>query len=640
MTIHVPVYFLSEVNMKYPNTPTIIDVTQPPYCADNTGKIDCTNILRQILDDVLIRHIEATEAFKDKMYELSDGLKKDTYVGFECGRVEKGVLNITMPEYEPFTKIIYFPNGIYKVSDTITYTLKKLKNKYYIYGLNYDLSRNIHFLGESKENTIIRLDDNSDGFYPGSLKPLLSFNTNDAPRNKEVTNTCQMNMLEDITLDMGKGNGGIGVRYISSNIGRIENVNIVSEIGTTGIYTVFGSEVSLINITVSGFNYGLDIQYSSLVSMSNIDVSNSKIAGILSGGAALTARNINSGSLDAFHFTDCRKGRYLFDTSVSHSDKNGNTIFIDKNNISSIFPKNKLVFTKDNYAYVDDYGAVGDGTTDCTEALKLAFNSGKQIILFGEGRYLIENKISVPASVQYIDFNFCQLTAGDNLINGIEDCAFLINESSDNMLFIENLYTQEQFYGHMHLIKQTCVRDVVLSDLQTTMACMYINTVGGSKIYLDNVFMTTGTYSENLILKRGSLQPIYSKNIPLVFFNQTVYGRGINAERADLAILNDGSEILIDGLRTEGPGTAVRTINGGKTTIHIYNAGIGNKESLKPLFESTNSEMHIYGACVHGFDKETEYNVIVKEKNNIIRWDDLPPCNMDFYKFLDEYHST
>ena len=114
--------------MKYPNTPTIIDVTQPPYCADNTGKIDCTNILRQILDDVLIRHIEATEAFKDKMYELSDGLKKDTYVGFECGRVEKGVLNITMPEYEPFTKIIYFPNGIYKVSDTITYTLKNLKN--------------------------------------------------------------------------------------------------------------------------------------------------------------------------------------------------------------------------------------------------------------------------------------------------------------------------------------------------------------------------------------------------------------------------------------------------------------------------------------------------------------------------------
>lgn len=35
--------------MRYPiKTDTIIDVTKPPYCADNTGKKDCTEILRRV----------------------------------------------------------------------------------------------------------------------------------------------------------------------------------------------------------------------------------------------------------------------------------------------------------------------------------------------------------------------------------------------------------------------------------------------------------------------------------------------------------------------------------------------------------------------------------------------------------------
>ena len=201
--------------MKYPKNPVLIDITKPPYNADNTGKIDCTEVLRKALDDVLIRHIEATEKFKEKMLFLSDNLKKDTFVGFECGRVENGILNITMPEFEPFTKIIYFPEGTYLVSDTVTYTLTDLTNKYYQYGDRYDLSRNIHILGENKESTFIKLKDDAEGFTKGSLKPLLSFNNNTKPRDKEVTNTGQMNMLEDITLLMGN-NGGVVFHQISA----------------------------------------------------------------------------------------------------------------------------------------------------------------------------------------------------------------------------------------------------------------------------------------------------------------------------------------------------------------------------------------------------------------------------------------
>ena len=36
----------------------LIDVTKPPYCADNTEKEDCTEILRRVLNDLLIREAE------------------------------------------------------------------------------------------------------------------------------------------------------------------------------------------------------------------------------------------------------------------------------------------------------------------------------------------------------------------------------------------------------------------------------------------------------------------------------------------------------------------------------------------------------------------------------------------------------
>ena len=42
--------------MRFPRlTEAVIDVTKPPYLADNTGNTDCTEILRRIFDDILSR---------------------------------------------------------------------------------------------------------------------------------------------------------------------------------------------------------------------------------------------------------------------------------------------------------------------------------------------------------------------------------------------------------------------------------------------------------------------------------------------------------------------------------------------------------------------------------------------------------
>ena len=54
--------------MKYPdNLKNIIDVTKAPYYADNTGKTDCTQILRRVFDDLLIREVKGVKATEQRL---------------------------------------------------------------------------------------------------------------------------------------------------------------------------------------------------------------------------------------------------------------------------------------------------------------------------------------------------------------------------------------------------------------------------------------------------------------------------------------------------------------------------------------------------------------------------------------------
>ena len=252
--------------------------------------------------------------------------------------------------------------------------------------------------------------------------------------------------------------------------------------------------------------------------------------------------------------------------------------------------------------------------SDSTEALRRAFASGKSTVLFGDGSYYINGTVKIPASVNYVDFNFCQLVSGPRLIGGEVACAFEIAEASDETLFLENLYTQEQFYGHMRLLGQTSVREVVLSDLQTTMACLYFNTVGGSRIWLDNIFLTTGTYCDDRVLRREGMRPVYSRNIPIELHGQTLIGRGVNLERAEVAMLCDASEVWLDGFRTEGPGTALKLTGGSRATVRVFNAGIGDRDGVRPLFDADESVPDLFGVRAVGYNESTEYNILVRQR--------------------------
>ena len=254
-------------------------------------------------------------------------------------------------------------------------------------------------------------------------------------------------------------------------------------------------------------------------------------------------------------------------------------------------------------------------------------NSGKPIVVFGEGEYLIDGKIKIPKTVRTVDFLFCSLACGTRLVGGEYDSAFEVSEDCEELLFIENLSAWERFKGHIRFVKHAAKRDIVLSDIHLMSASMYFNSVPGSKIYFDNCFLTTGTYVRTAWIPGNGFVPVYCHIIPYEIHGQSAYGRLVNPERADVAMLNDNSEILLDGFRTEGCGTALKSINGGTTQINLFNAGIGFKKAENPLFEVCDSVLELTGAFVFGFNTESEYNIILsstKDKlTNEIKWDDV-----------------
>ena len=267
--------------MKYPifSTSNVIDVTKPPYNADNTGKTDCTKALQQAINDCLQGYIDALCAMREKLLELYKKQGGNIYLGTEAGRVIDGKVYMTGPKEVPPVKIIYFPNGEYLVSDTVCYTFDDLVAPQ-LPGYDCELCRNVHLLGESKEKTVIRLADHSKGFEKGTNKPLISFNRK-STEDKETTNCAQLNTLEDITVDCGQGNeGAIGVLYASSNCGRIENVRIQG-CGLCGILYDYGSEGCFNDIEIIGFDYGIKTGHTSPCVFNDIDLSKNKIAGVL-----------------------------------------------------------------------------------------------------------------------------------------------------------------------------------------------------------------------------------------------------------------------------------------------------------------------------------------------------------------------
>lgn len=599
----------SHENIVFPaNAAAVVDVTKPPYNCDRTGRIDCTEALVRALDDILRPTLLTQKAL---VKEMESDPRQD-YVhplGVENRKV-KGVVNAIFPIHLSPSKILYFPNGTYRVSDTICYTFDDLHNSHH-----NELNRQIIVRGQSESGTIIRLSDACAGFEAGADKPVFSF------IRKGGSNVAMANMFEHITINTGAGNpGASGLRFFSNNTGAVRHVSVVSDdpdkAGSVGIlcdHSNFSGSFFQ-HVSVDGFDYGVQVlPHKMYCVFEHVVVTNQKKAGFLVDETPVSIRGLKSvNGVPSLELSGSAGHVVLLDseltfaagtegadgtepekcTAIEHRhgvlfarnvrvagyrsavERFGRVVLggasIDEYSSHGVFAASTGRIKKSlnlpveetpmipweqdltQWTCVNDFGARGDGVTDSTAAIRAAIGSGKKVIYFQPGRYVIDGQIRVPATVERINFMFCDLVAGEKLQAMDGQGAFKIEGNSDTPLLIEDLFAFEEYRGRQYFIEHACTRTVVLSDLHTQIGAMYINSVSGGKVFIENV-CCTDQFEPNPNCYR--------------FTGQKVWARQLNPERANPQVINEGSQLWVLGFKTEGRGVGFHTRNHGSTEV-------------------------------------------------------------------------
>ena len=161
------------------------------------------------------------------------------------------------------SNVLYFPNGTYIVNDTLNNTLpiSQITKSW-----GSELTANYRFLGQSKQGTIIKLQDNSRGYDSQSKpKPVLETNRLNREGNGKdyhvSNNVPSSNFIENLTIDVGRGNpGAVAIDFHAANSGAIRNVRLVAPQGSGAIgLNLYKSPSQGLfqDITVDGFEIGI-----------------------------------------------------------------------------------------------------------------------------------------------------------------------------------------------------------------------------------------------------------------------------------------------------------------------------------------------------------------------------------------------
>ncbi len=624
-----------------------IDVTKPPYSLDNTGKTDCTQTLCKLLDDLLEVQIQG---IKD-MYKKLDEHDGDVVFGFENRKID-GVINVIFPEFCYPTPTIYFPNGTYLVSDTISYSHKNLQN-HYLMGRpkGMELNRHIRFMGQSRENTIIKLQDNCKGFEFGQNRAVFNF------IRAERSNIAMSNYIENLTIDVGKGNpGAIGLIFYGNNNGSVRSVTIKSQdkqgaIGL-GVLNEIVSGCYVRDVLVEGFDTGIKVTPTrNFTVFEDITLKNQNIVGfevqqtitsirklrsenrvpglLLTGGSAhvvltdgefisenptdMAAVRIDLGAafLRNIHTKNYVKAYSRFldeecapDGYVKEYSTHGRFSLYENESTETLnlpvedFPEARPVDDLSKWICAEDFGAKGDGITDDTKAIQDALNSGYPVVWLQPGRYYISQPIDIPATVEHFFCCYSDFVLSENMINNKGEGVFRIKGESEKPLVIEKILAWEQCHGHVRFFKHDTTRTLYLKDILTQTCAIYFNTVPGGKVFFENVACTSGN--------------VDYRYLPCVeLHGQTAWGHLLNPERATIEVLNDGGTFWLMGFKTEGDGPVVDTRNGGYTEILGGIMSIG-RNKLTPIINVIDSNVSVILAT-NSYTQLANYPVAVTD---------------------------
>lgn len=563
----------------FPADAGVIDVTRPPYQAKGDGVTDDTVAIQKALND-----------------------------------------------YPAKGAMIYLPNGIYLVSDTLRW------------GEN---QKNTVLMGQSREGTVIKLKDSCPN-YGNPRKPKGVIWTGEAPAQRFS------NEIHTLTVDTGSGNpGACGVHFIANNQGGVYNVSILSGDGqgVSGLDMGFSDEQGpclIKNLRIQGFDYG--VKTATTVNgetLEYVTVEHQNKAGFRNDGQPFTARGLKSlndvpaflalGGLNVLIDCDFKgtskaanepaillEGTMLarnITTSgykqalVNHTgDKNGvsgaNVEFFISKAEARLFPESKgsppLPIKETPVAPWDAledwkapqaFGGKTDDDGDDSAAIQQAIDSGATTVYLPRGSYQIGDTIVIRGKVRRI----VGCRAWLNMTDGLRASgkpAFRLEEGTAPVVFIEGMSTD--FAGGKHcFIENHTKRTLVLQRLA-------INYQGADS------YRSTGTGGEVFI------EDVVGHNFR--FTNETLWARQFNVEGGGIHVSNQGGRQWILGYKTEGGGTLHQTTRGGVTELlggMAYSSGQG---LTTPMFIVENARAR-FSFCEIDFGGG-HFHTILKETRN------------------------
>lgn len=534
------------------------------------------------------------------------------------------------------SRILYFPNGTYLVSNRLEWRRPQDAARPWTAFLT--------LMGQNQNSTVIRLRENAAGYNDASNPKAVIFTASDdfTPRDQSprpgyletgIGNEAFGNYVENLTVDTGGNRGAIGIDYLASNTGAIRNVTVRGQ-GVAGVALVRslqGPEL-IKNLTVEGFDYGVlarDAVYSA--TLENIRVSNQRVAGVANQGQiALSIRGLTSvnqvpavQNLDGLSLVDLIDGVFSGGASWNCAIENVGQM-LARNIVSSgyqsaikhqnnVIPGGSVAEwvsrqpfalfnspTKslnlpvedappfhdnnfNNWANVVSYGANPDDSwNDDTAAIQTALNSGKATVYLPQGVYSVGQTLRVPPTVKRIIGGDWGIGWGAFADQNNPQPLLRIEGATSEPLIIERLSVARKHNGSpLHrgliIVEHASPRSVVLKDITTLTNRIfgaYRSTQGAGNLFIEDVAASQFFFD----------------------YPQKVWARQLNPENADeLRIRNNAATLWILGIKTEGYGSIIETGAAGATELlggNLYSTTSPNYQ-LPPAFINNNGRVSL-----------------------------------------------
>lgn len=501
---------------------------------------------------------------------------------------DTAAINRALTEHNDRGAIIFLPNGIYRISDTLRWGK----------GEKYTA-----LMGQSQAGTVIRLDDRASGF--GEVqKPKHLIWTGGDPAQRFG------NEIAYLTVDSGAGNPGCaGVAFVANNQGAIHHVAIVSgdgqglrglDLGSCGengpllvrdlLVTGFDVGVMTSNLINGQVVDGLTLRDQNVVGVRNHNQhlslrrvrSNNAVPAVelkggttvlldatLSGGAKDQSAIIAGGTLYARTITASGYARAVEGKDGLKLDEYVNrevaSCFSETSKRALHLPITELpaVNWEPLARWVSPlaFGGKPDDDQDDTAAIQQAIDSGATTVYLPRGSWRLKGTVILRGKVQ----RFVGCRGSIDTIDGQPRAEPLLRVADG-----EGAVDIERLNGPWHNTM------VLMSDTKRRVIVRHCGNVsmdfrGGGEVFLDDVVNNPGA--------------------PFRFTGVTAWAWQLNPECQGVHVSNDGATLWIFGFKSEASGTLIDTRNGGATELIGGISYTSSGDGGVPMFTVTDSRL-------------------------------------------------